>query len=68
MYVSTGHEPKSDHLKVRPGTSETDGWDYTIEIGYGTRIHLSRSELFSLTNQSLRLIADAWADGVGDEE
>ena len=68
MYVSTGHEPKSDRLKVRPGTSEVDGWDYIIEIGYGTRIHLSRSELVSLTNQSIRLIADAWADGVGDEE
>lgn len=62
MHISSSHEPTANRINIREITvaSQPD-WNYQITLGYGTNIYLSHTELVTLTNQSIRLIADAWA-------
>lgn len=62
MHVSTSHSIESKRVTVSEVNVPTQPeWNYVISLGFGTNIYLSRSELVALTNQSIRLIADAWA-------
>lgn len=62
MHISTSHRIESKRINVAEITVPAQpDWNYAIELGFGVTIYLSRSELVSLTNQSIRLIADAWA-------
>ena len=69
MHISTSHSINSQRVNVSEVnvTSQPD-WNYVISLGYGTNIYLSRTELVALTNQSIRLIADAWATEAADAE
>lgn len=62
MHLSTSHSIESNRISVSEVSVPTQpDWNYVISLGYGTNIYLSRTELVALTNQSIRLIADAWA-------
>lgn len=62
MHISTSHEPRIDRITIREIHVDTQpDWNYQMTLGLSTNIYLSRSELITLTNQSIRLIADAWA-------
>lgn len=69
MHISASHTIEHGKINVEAITVATrDDWNYVVSLGYGTNIYLSRSELVSLTNQSIRLIADAWATEAADAE
>lgn len=69
MYIDTSQNisiPSIDVTAIE--ISSQPGWNYQIKLGDTTRIYLSRTELMALTNQSIRLLNDAWATEDDDAE